>query len=189
MSTSGCSQDVTVTASADGFMAVAPVMLMVNRPAGRYPQQTYYNNAFYSEELQGSGYWSKDFFTFTDLCSMSMSSVAHRESFPGGISPGSASPQWLTVPPASGWDAYRMDDWSTWDDIIMVCTATINCAPITVAPSSPIFSRDGIVGLLQDSVVTFQQMWWVGSKVGGGFLANQCRQTLYRDHAEDLNYW
>lgn len=189
VSTSGCSQDVTITASADGFMAVAPVMLMVNRPAGRYPQPTYYNNALYSEELQGWGYWSKDFFTFTDLCSMSMSSVAHRESFPGGILPGSASPQWLGVPVASGWDSYRMDNWSTWDDIIMVCTASINCNPVTVAPSSPIYSRVEIGGLLQDSVVAFQQMWWVGSKVSGGFLANQCRQTLYRDHAEDLNYW
>jgi len=190
VSTSGCSQDVSVTASVDGFMAVSSVLLMVNRPAGRYSTEQYFNSPV------PGGYWSKDYFIFTDLCSMGMPSVAHRESFPGGIkyywpgSPGSVSSYWTSTPPEIGaWEGYTLPPWSTHDDIIVQCVDPAACLPQSVEPSSHIRGRSNIGSLFQQKIAAIQQMWWVGDSLTGGFLANQCNQTLYQDHAEDINFW
>ncbi len=184
----GCGQDITITANAQGFSAAAPVRLMVNRPASRYPQATYKNFA------APGGYWSQDYFTFTDLCSLSMSSVAHHETFPGGIKsywPGGAGSFWQTPPMAFGWTAYRDTQWTTWDDIVATCPDT-NCNPQSVIPSGVTNLRAEIPALSQKRIVALQQMWLVGDSTAGssnGFLANQCNQTLYLDHAEDINFW
>jgi len=181
-----CGQDVTITASANGFAAADPVRLMVNRPAGRYSQFTYYNSPI------PGGYWSKDHFTFTDLCTMSMSSVAHRESFPGGIKsywPGGYSSFWSSTPEAHGWSRYRVDQWVTYDDIQVAC-ADADCVPQSTNPSPAfVINREQMLSLMQQPIIALQQMWWAGDSVTGGQLANQCNQTLYRDHAEDINYW
>jgi hypothetical protein len=185
----GCTQDVTLTASADGFLAAAPVKLCVNRPAGRY------SSSLYSNSAAVNGYWSKDYFTFTELCVMSMSTVAHHEKFPGGIKyywPGNVGSYWTDAPTAHGWSAYRDgDQWVTYDDIVRSC-ADAGCSPQTVIPSGYTLSRSGISSLMQQRIVALQQMWYVGDSAAGtsnGFLANQCDHTLYQDHAEDINYW
>jgi hypothetical protein len=185
----GCTQDVTIEASADGFSAAAPVRFCVNRPAGRYPSSLYSNIAY------GGGYWSKDYFTFTDLCAWSMSTVAYHERFPGGINyywPGNVGSFWTSAPTAAGWTVYRDgDQWITYDDIQAVCVDE-GCSPQTVPPSGYTLSRSGISSLMQQKIVALQQMWYVGDGTPGttyGFLANQCNHTLYQDHAEDINYW
>ncbi len=184
----GCTQDVTITASADGFMAAAPVKLMVNRPAGRYPSSTYLNSAV------PGGYWSKDYFTFTDLCSYSMSSVAYHERFSGSYKsywPGVFSSYWSTPPQPAGWTAYRQDKWTTWDDIVSVC-ADAGCIPTSVSPSGLTTSRSGSASLMQQAIVALHQIWYVGNATAGaviGWPAHQCNHTLYQDHAEDINYW
>ena len=182
-----CALDITVTASAQGFLAAAPVRLIVNRPAGRYPQPTYYNGA-----SANHGYWSKDHFTFTDLCALSMSSVAHHERFPGTFTsywPGGAGAYWTTAPQADGWTQYTVDQWVTHDDIVVGCDDP-NCNPTTVSPPAFTFLRSNISAMDPARVARIVQMWYVGDATGGssnGFLANQCSQTLYRDHAEDIN--
>jgi len=185
----GCTQDVIITASAGGFLAAAPVRFCVNRPAGRY------SSSIYSNIAASGGYWSKDYFTFTELCSLSMSTVAYHEKFPGGIKsfwPGGAGSYWTGAPASAGWSKYRNDDtWVTYDDIVRSCVDA-GCSPQTVTPSRNTLSRGDISSLMQDPIVALQQMWYVGDSQAGtayGFLANQCNHTLYQDHGEDINYW
>ena len=128
----------------------------MNRPASRYPQAQYKNFA------APGGYWSQDYFTFTDLCSLSMSSVAHHETFPGGIKsywPGGAGSFWTTPPPENHWTAYTQGQWVTHDDIVRICQDA-NCNPQTVIPPNSIDFRAQISTLSQEKIVALQQMWW-----------------------------
>ena len=67
------------------------------------------------------------------------------------------------------------------------------CTPKSQNPvPANTFTRVGISQLLQQAIVDIQQMWWVGDSTAGGWLgqlANQCKQALFQDHAEDINYW
>ena len=133
---SGCALDVKVQAHLDGFYAESPIELIVNRPAGRVPDWQYYNSAI------PGGYWSKDFFVFTDLCGYGMTSVAHHERFTGGYEvywPDDVGSFW-TVPPAEhGWTEYKNVS-NTYDDIQRACT-TDDCEPATVVPSGYTIKR------------------------------------------------
>lgn len=114
----GCTRDVVISASVTGFSAAAFVTLAVNRPAGRSPSSIYNNGPV------NNGYWSKDYFTFTDRCILSMPSVAYHETFPGAYLsfwPGGAGTYWTTAPAAAGNAAYRYDAYTTYDDIISDC--------------------------------------------------------------------
>lgn len=186
-----CQQNVVIRAHLDGFYSASTVAFMVNSPNRRVPAELYTNNRI-SETLLG--WWSKDYFGFQDKCNWEMTTIAHHERFNGNNTvnwEGGASSWWTVAPEdPAGWAQFRLDSYTTWDDIVGLC-ADSGCSPQTMHPSQVVFTRSGLANLEQNAVSTIGQEWWLGDATPSGtlgYLTTVGAQVLYRDHAQDVNY-